>query len=194
MSLASDGKSEPEEKDQKREVAYTPIGRNLLFIGLLTHLGALFLAMTGLPGIDSHLYFLYISFWLLLIVGLYTELLDRGYRPARDYRFYLLALLAIYPVVGPLTTFMALYLLAGPGKKAPFSISGMIGSFFRLRASGSFLLLTLLLLFALFAFIYSTHDPYFKRVRGKRVSSTGWIAAGIRSQRESTDSTSHFPS
>lgn len=178
--MTSDGGSEPKEREQKREVAYTPIGRNLLFIGLLTHLGALFLAMTGLPGIDSHFHFLYIFFWALLIVGLYAELLDRGYRPSRDYRFYLLALLAAFPIVGPLTTLIALYSLAGPGNNMPFSISGMIGSFFRLRANGVPLLIALLLLFALFAFIYSTHDPYFKRVRGKRVSSTGWIAPKTR--------------
>lgn len=66
---------------------------------------------------------------------------------------------------------IALYSMTGAGKKAPFSFFGMIASFLRLRANGIVLLLSLLLLSALFVFIYSTHDPYFKRARGKRVSN-----------------------
>jgi hypothetical protein len=159
------------ERAHPREVAYTPIGRNVLFVGLITHVAALFLAMTGLPGVRSWYYFLHISCWVLLVVGLYAELYDREYRPAREYRYYLLSILAIVPIVGPLMTLIALYLMTGGGKEAPFSFFGMIASFLRLRANSIVILLSLLLLSALFVFLYSSHDPYFKRPHGKVASS-----------------------
>lgn len=163
MSLTNEGGSTPGERGPKREVAYTPIGRNALFVGLVLHVAALCLAMMPDFGVRFYFYSLYLLYWALLIVGLYAELYDRGYRPAREYRFYLLSFLAIFPIVGPLLILIALYSMAGAGEKAPFSFFGMIASFLRLRANGIVLLLSLLLLSALFMFIYSTHDPYFKR-------------------------------
>jgi hypothetical protein len=189
MSLTNDGRSAPKESAQKREVAYTPLGRNALFIGLVTHVAALFLAMTPDFGVRFYFFSLQILSWVLLIVGLHAELSDRGYRPFGDYRFFLLSFLAIFPIVGPLMILIALYLLTGAGKKAPFSFFGMIASFLRLRASSIVILLSLLLLSALFVFIYSTHDPYFKRARGKRGSSIQWIAPVICSLGESTGCT-----
>lgn len=171
MSLANDGRCAPKERAQTREVAYTPIGRNALFVGLVLHVAALCLAMMPDFGVRFYFYSLYLLSWALLIAGMFTELRDRGYRPSGDYRLYLLSILAIVPIVGPLATLIALYLITGGGKEAPFSLLGMIGSFLRLRASGIAILILFLILSALFAFIYSTHDPYFKRVRGKRVSN-----------------------
>ena len=168
-------KRSPKERAQTREVAYTSLGRNVLFLGLVTHVAALFLAMTPDFGVRFYFYSLYIFCWVLLIVGLYAELHDRAYRPSGDYRFYLLSLLAIFPIVGPLMTLIGLYSMTGAGEKAPFSFFGMIASFLRLRANSIVILLFLLLLSALFVFIYSTHDPYFKRARGNRVSSMGRI-------------------
>ena len=173
---------------QRRQVAYTPVGRNTLFVGLVTHVAALSLAMTPDFGIRFYFHLLYLSGWALLIVGMYAELDDRGRRPAGDFRFYLVSLLAILPIVGPLAVLVALYLLAGTAKTAPFSPLGMVGSFLRLRASGVVVVLALLILSALFAYIYSTHDPYFKRVREKRGSSIDRIDPGIRLPGDSTGS------
>jgi hypothetical protein len=171
---------------ERRDVAYTAVGRNLLFVGLVTHVAALFLSMTPDFGIRSYFYFLYLSSWALSVAGLFLEMRDRGYRPAREVRFLLLSLVALLPFIGPLTAWIALYLLAGTRKTTPFSLFGMIASFFRLRASGAVLLITLLLLSALFAFIYSTHDPYFKRVREKRGTSMERISPGVRSPGNAT--------
>jgi hypothetical protein len=189
MSLTNEDRSAPEERRTKREVAYTPIGRNALFVALVTHAAALFLAMTGLPGVVSWFYSLYLSGWALLIVGLHAELRDRGYRPVRDYRFYLLAFLAIFPIVGPLVALIALSLMTGIGKETPFSFFGMIASFLRLRANSIVILLSVLLLFALFAFIYSSRDPYFKRAREKRGPSMRWSVPVFISLGDSTNST-----
>jgi uncharacterized membrane protein len=189
MSLTNEGGSAPGERGPKREVAYTPVGRNSLFVGLVTHVAALYLSMTPDFGIRFYFYLLYLSGWALLIVGMFAELHDRGHRPAGNFRFYLVSFLAIFPIVGPLTVLIALYLMTGTAKTAPFSPLGMIGSFLRLRASGIVIVLALLLLSALFVFIYSTHDPYFKRVREKRASSIERIDPVICSPGKSTGST-----
>jgi hypothetical protein len=99
----------------------------------------------------------------LLVFGAYAELKNRGYCPLRDWRFYVIAVVTVFPVLGPLIVLGLLYSFQKSGQEARVSVSGLFPAMLRLQANVLVLFGLIILLFLLFAVIHSRHDPYFKK-------------------------------
>jgi hypothetical protein len=100
---------------------------------------------------------------LALVVGAYAELKNRGYYPLRDWGFYVIAAVTVFPVLGPLIVLGLLYSFQKSGQEARVRLSGLFLAIFRLKANTLVLFVLIIFLFLLFAVILSWHDPYFKK-------------------------------
>lgn len=152
-----------------REIAYTTFGRNLLFAGLISHIAALIASMMSGAGAYGFFSIVYPFYWSVFILGVFTELRNRGYRPFGIWRFYLIAAAAVFPIIGPLTAFFMLYMLQGDRGDEQFKLWGMFTSVLRLRANLLVIFFLITILFALFAITLQQNDPYFKKARLKKV-------------------------
>ena len=145
-----------------REIAYTPCGRNALVTGLIGHIAAMLAGMTTAAGGELYVTIVYPFSWLILIVAAYAEWKHRGYDPARDGRFYGIAVVTIIPLIGPFALLVRLYRLPKRGEDKS-RISGLFSALGRLKANGLVMFAAILFLFLLFAFLHRQEDPYFKR-------------------------------
>lgn len=152
-----------------REIAYTTFGRNALFAGLISHVAALIVAMMSGAGAYGFFSVVYPLYWSAFILGVYIELKNRGCRPFENWRFYIIAVAAVLPIIGPLTGLFMLYALQGDKNVEQFKLWGMFSSVFRLKASLLVIFLIITILFVLFALTQQQNDPYFKKVRQKKV-------------------------
>lgn len=145
-----------------REIAYTPVGRNALVIGLICHIAALLAGMMTSYGGNLFFMAVYPLSWGLLAAGGYTESRHRGLATWTSQRFYLIAMVPLFPIAGPLA---ALWLIYGaPGKESHSgSFAGFIPAFLRLKGNSLIIFAVILLLFLAFIVIRSQDDPYFKR-------------------------------
>jgi hypothetical protein len=148
------------------DIAYTPLGRNALFTGLIGHGAALLVGMMSASGGERFFGIVFPLACLALLLGGYAELKRVERRPWRDWRLYGIAAATVIPVLGP---FVVLGLLFGFQRKAQGERVGPLGLFpalARLRANGLVLFLWIVFLVLLFVFTGSRDDPYFKRHRG----------------------------
>lgn len=152
-----------------REIAYTTFGRNALFAGLISHVAALISAMMSDAGANDFFSMVYPFYWAAFILGVYIELRNRGYRPLGNWRFYIIAVASVFPVIGLLTVFFMLYSLQGDKNVEQFKLWGMFTSVLRLRANLLVIFFFITILFALFAITLQQNDPYFKKARLKKV-------------------------
>ncbi|MCK7510249.1 MAG: hypothetical protein MZV70_43530 [Desulfobacterales bacterium] len=86
----------------------------------------------------------------LFVVGAYVELKDRGYSPLKDWRFYVIAAVTVFPLLGP---FIVLGLLYGSQKNRQQKLVGLSGLFpaiFRLKANVLIVFLLIVILLILF--------------------------------------------
>lgn len=160
------------------EIAYTPFGRNALFTGLISHVAAILVAMMSASGTEhfSSIVFLFSCF--LLVFGAYAELKYRGYHPLINWRFYVIATVTVFPLLGPLIVLGLLYSFQKSGQETRVSVSGLFSAIFRLKANALVLFVLIILLFLLFAVIHSRHDPYFKRRALNSLSPKSLLTAG----------------
>lgn len=145
------------------EIAYTSIGRNTLFAGLISHIAAILVAMMSASGREHFFGGVFFLSFLLLVIGSFAELKNRGYRPLIEWRFYLLAAVTVLPLLGPLIILGLVYSIPKSGEEERVSLSGLLPAFFRLRANGLVLFLLIVFLFILFFSASRQDDPYFKK-------------------------------
>ncbi len=145
------------------EIAYTPFGRNVLVAGLIVHVAAILVGMMSAAGADMFFKVVYPFSCLALIAGAYVELRHRGGRPLNAWRFYLIAMAAVFPVLGPLIVLCMIYSFPQGETEAQGNLSGLFPAMLKLRANVLMVFVLLILLFLLFAVISSKNDPYFKR-------------------------------
>lgn len=145
------------------EIAYTTFGRNVLVIGLISHVAALLVAMMPASGDGSFFSMLYPFYWITIVSSVYKELRDRGYRPSGNWRFYILMAATVIPILGPMTALMTLYGMQESNKIKQEKPKGFLASFLRLRANMLVIFLFLVIVFILFAVMFSRNNPYFKR-------------------------------
>ncbi|PKN20867.1 MAG: hypothetical protein CVU71_03560 [Deltaproteobacteria bacterium HGW-Deltaproteobacteria-6] len=146
-----------------KEIAYTGIGRNTLFTGLISHAAAFLAAMMAASGREYFFGIVFFFSCFLFIIGAFAELKNRGCRPLIDWRFYVIVAVTVFPFLGPLVIMGLLYSIPKSGETQNNGLSGLLPAFFRLRANGLVLFLLLVFLFILFVFTGSQDDPYFKR-------------------------------
>lgn len=146
-----------------RDIAYTTFGRNALAAGLICHVAAILFGMMSASGADAFFKIIYPSSWMLLASGAYVELRHRGSRPLNTWRFYLILMAAVFPVLGPPVVLGLIYSSPRDGQEAQGNLSGLFPAMRRLRASGWIILVLMILLFLVLAIIHSRNDPYFQR-------------------------------
>ena len=159
------------------EIAYTNFGRNVLLTGLISHVAAILVAMMSASGAGLFFSIIFPFSCLALAAGAYAELKNRGCYPSRDWRFYVIAAVTVFPLLGPLTVLGLLYSLQKSGQEARVSVSGLFSAVFRLKANALVLFVLIIFLFLLFAVIHSRHDPYFKRRALSSLSPPSVLAA-----------------
>lgn len=148
-----------------REIAYTSFGRNVLVAGLICHLAAILAGMMTASGTDLFFKIVYPVSWGLLIAGSYAELRHRGGRPLNAWRFYLIVMAAVFPLLGPLVILGLIYSFPESGGEGQGNLSGLFSAILKLRASVLMVFVWIMLLFLLFAVISSRNDPYFQKHR-----------------------------
>jgi hypothetical protein len=160
------------------EIAYTTFGRNALLTGLISHVAAILVAMMSASGAELFFSIVLLFSCLVLVIGAYAELKNRGYSPLRDWRFYVIAAVTVFPLLGPLIVLGLLYSLQQSGQEARVSVAGLFSAIFRLKANALVLFVLISFLFLLFAVIHSRHDPYFKRRALSGLSPQSVLVAG----------------
>jgi hypothetical protein len=145
------------------EIAYTTFGRNALVAGLTGHVAAILAGMMSASGTDIFFKVVYPFSCLAFMVGAYAELLHRGAHPFSTWRFYLIAMACVFPVLGPLIVFGLIYSFPRDDAKAQGNLAGLFPAILKLRANALMVFVLLIVLFFLFAVISGKNDPYFKR-------------------------------
>jgi len=92
-----------------REIAYTSFGGNALAAGLICHFAAILAGMMTASGADLFFKIVYPASWGLLIAGSYVELRHRGVRPLNAWRFYLIVMAVVFPLLGLLVVLGLIY-------------------------------------------------------------------------------------
>ena len=146
-------------------IAYTKTGNNCLVAGLISHAAALFVGMMMVAGAEAFFQITYILAWVLLVSGSFAELRHRGVRPFKARRFYLTALAAVVPVLGPLVVLGLIYNCSEDGRAGQADLPGFFRSLWRLRTNALMVFALLVLLLLLFVFLSSREDPYFQKHR-----------------------------
>jgi uncharacterized membrane protein YiaA len=146
-----------------QEIAYTTFGKNALVAGLICHVVAILFGMMSASGADAFFKIIYPSSWMLLTSGAYAELRHRGGRPMNTWRFYLIFMAAVFPVLGPPVVLGLIYSFPRDGQEAQGNLSGLFPAMLKLRASGWIILVLVFLLFLVMAILHSKNDPYFRR-------------------------------
>ena len=145
------------------EIAYTALGRNALLAGLVSHLAAIVVAMMTASGANRFFSIVFPFACLALALAAYVELKNRGGAPLTDWRFYVMAAVTVFPLLGPLIVLGLLYRIPKDGEQRDIAMSGLLPAMLRLRANVLVIFALVLILFLLFAVISSKNDPYFKR-------------------------------
>jgi hypothetical protein len=145
------------------EIAYTSFGRNALFAGLISHVAAFLVAMLSASGTEHFFGIVFLLSCLFLMAGAYVELINRGYSPLKDWRFYVIAAVTVLPALGPLMVLGLLYSFRKSGQEKRVGLSGLFSALFRLRANVLVLFLLMVILFILFVVTNSQDDPYYKK-------------------------------
>ncbi|MDZ4164140.1 MAG: hypothetical protein U1C55_03340, partial [Smithellaceae bacterium] len=143
------------------EVAYTTFGRNALVAGLISQVAAILVAMMTASGAGLFFTIVFPLSCLALVAGGFAELKNREKDPLSNWRFYVIAAAAFFPLIGPLIVSGLLYSPQAGDQKARVGVSGLFLAMLRLKANGLILFLLIIVLFLLFALIHSRHDPYF---------------------------------
>lgn len=146
-----------------RKIADTTFGRNALAAGLICHVAAILFGMMSMSGADAFFKIIYPFSWMLLASGAYVELRHRGGRPLKTWRFYLIFVAAVLPVLGPLIALGLIYSFPRDGRETQGNRAGLFPAMLKLRASGWMILALAFLLFLLLAILHSKNDPYFRR-------------------------------
>lgn len=97
-------------------IAYTKIGNNCLVAGLITHAAALIVGMMTAAGAEAFFSITYIFAWVFLVSGSFAKLRHRVVRPFKTRRFYLTAMAAVFPVLGPLVVLGLIYNCSEDGR------------------------------------------------------------------------------
>lgn len=145
-----------------REMARSVFGRNALMAGLICHLAALVAGMLSASGGDAFFKMVYPVSWVLLTAGGFAELRYRGIVPLKGWRFYLMAMSCVFPVLGPLVVLWLIYSAAGNDVETG-NLTGLFSAMLKLRANGLLILVLILLLFVLFIFLHAGSDAYFHK-------------------------------
>jgi|LAHQ01.1.fsa_nt_gb hypothetical protein len=151
------------------EIAYTPLGRNALFTGLIGHGAALLVGIMPAAGGERFFGIVFPLACLALLLGGYAELKRGGRCPLSDWRFYGIAAATVVPVLGPFVVLGLLFGFQNGVKGERIGPLGLFPALVRLRANGLVLFLWIVFLVVLFAFTGSRDDPYFKRHRDPSV-------------------------
>jgi|WetSurMetagenome_2_1015567.scaffolds.fasta_scaffold128022_3 hypothetical protein len=145
------------------EIAYTNIGRNALFAGLICHIAAFLVGMLSASGMDCFFCIVFFLSCFFLVAGAYAELKQRGCRPLRAWRFHVSVVVAALPLLGPFIVFALLYDFQKSGQEKRGGLFGLFPAIFRLKANVLVISLLLVLLVILFVFTNSRDDPYYKK-------------------------------
>lgn len=121
--------------------------------------------MMSASGTDLFFKIVYPVSWGLLIAGAYAELRHRGGRPLKSWRFYLVVMAAVFPLLGLLVVLGLIYSFPESGREGPGNLSGLFSAILKLRANVLMVFLWIMLLLLLFAVISSRNDLYFKKHR-----------------------------
>lgn len=148
-----------------REIAYTSFGGNALAAGLICHFAAILAGMMTASGADLFFKIVYPASWGLLIAGSYVELRHRGVRPLNAWRFYLIVMAVVFPLLGLLVVLGLIYSFPENGREGRGSLSGLFSAILKLRANVLMVFVSIILLLLLFAAMSSRHDPYFQKHR-----------------------------
>ena len=146
-----------------QEIAYTTFGRNAFFTGLISHVAALLVAMLSASGTEHFFGMVFLLACSLFVVGAYVELKNRGYSPLKDWRFYVIAAVTVFPLLGPFIVLGLLYSFQKNGQEKRVGLSGLFPAIFRLKANVLIVFLLIVILFILFVFTNSQDDPYYKK-------------------------------
>lgn len=144
------------------EMARSAFGRNALTAGLICHLAAILAGMLSASGGDAFFKMVYPVSWMLLTAGGFAELRHRGIVPLKGWRFYLMALSGVFPVLGPLLVMRLIYSASGNDAETG-NLTGLFSAMLKLRANGLLILVLILSLFVLFVFLHAGSDAYFQK-------------------------------
>lgn len=136
------------------EIAHTTVGRNGLFLGLISHITAILVAMMPAPGSAQFFEIVFPVSCLFLIIAIYSEFRHRGFNTIKQWRFYVAAAAAAIPLLGPLFVSGVLYGFQKSEDARLTKIFGFIPALFKLRGNmltGFALIVALLILFVLTA-------------------------------------------
>jgi hypothetical protein len=144
------------------EMARSAFGRNALTAGLICHLAAILAGMLSASGGDAFFKMVYPVSWMLLTAGGFAELRHRGIVPLKGWRFYLIVLSGVFPVLGPLLVLGLIY--SAPGNDSETgNLTGLFSATLKLRANGLLILVLILSLFVLFIILHAGSDSYFQK-------------------------------
>ncbi|MHB8108623.1 MAG: hypothetical protein ACYDHW_01160 [Syntrophorhabdaceae bacterium] len=143
------------------EIAYTTIGRNSLFLGLISHIAAILVAMMP-SGAAQFFTVVFPISCLFLIVAVHTELKHRGSHPFKQWLFYAAAAATIFPLIGPALVLAFLYSFQESKSSIGRKIFGFIWAVFRLKANMLLGFALILILLVLFFFTTSRSERYHK--------------------------------
>jgi hypothetical protein len=143
------------------EIAYTTIGRNSLFLGLISHITAILVVMMP-SGTTQFFTIVFPISCLFLIVAVHTELKHRGYHPFKQWLLYAAAAATIFPLIGPLLVLAFLYSFQESKSGICKKIFGFIWAVFRLKANMLLGFALIVMLLVLFFFTTSRSERYYK--------------------------------
>lgn len=167
------------------EIAYTTVGRNALFVGLISHFTAILGGMIPASG-DNYFQVVFLFSCLSLIVGAYVELKHRGSHPFKEGLFYTISAVTVLPLIGPIITMGLLYGSQRAEQRGGIIISGFFSALFRIKANILIIFLLGTLLCALFILPNSKDEPYYKKKyqnRQNRHVSQAIFTAGQQAQK-----------
>jgi hypothetical protein len=139
------------------DIAATAAGGHLLTLGLISHGAALLGGLVAASGSDRFFAIVFPLAGLALAWGAWLEIQAGGRRPWASARFYVAALLAFLPLLGPLLLLGSLFGWRHGG------LAGFLPAMGRLHAGAWSLGLLVAALLLLFVLLQSRTDPYFLR-------------------------------
>jgi hypothetical protein len=144
------------------EIAYTTVGRNALFTGLISHISAILAGMIPASGND-YFQIVFLFSCLSLIVSVYVELKHRGSNPFKEGLFYTISAVNVLPLIGPFIGLGLLYRSQKTEQGGLVAASGFFPAIFRIKANILIIFLLGALLLVLFVLTSSRDGPYYER-------------------------------
>lgn len=142
-------------------IAKTFLGNNLLGLGLISHFTAMIIGMLAIQNAGVISAVLYFVGYLFFMLGIFLELQTQQNTVLKNWHFYTSSVLALFPIVGPIITFVLLYKVHNARSQQSKTLTGFITSIFALKVHPILLMIWSITIAIALAFTFQQHDPYF---------------------------------